>query len=185
MTTVQQDANRDRYGGDEESIAEIYEEYFSDYERVRGYGSIDMFNVAQIAQHAGMPEEVVRNIQRYYRTYAEMSNCDKLSPYSAVPQEQFGYVSASYKDLCDLYGIPMSLRPLKRIPLRSNIRWNTTTPYGNVTISYFSPSDSKTITDQELAKVTQWRIAADTRLASDVISQEVHRHAMERLYGRE
>ena len=87
MTTVQQDANRDRYGGDEESIAEIYEEYFGDYERVRGYGSIDMFNVAQIAQHAGMPEEVVRNIQRYYRTYAEMSNCDKLSPYSSVPQD--------------------------------------------------------------------------------------------------
>lgn len=177
------DSTKDVPSHEDVSMEMVLEEYFDDYDRVRRYGSVDMLNISQVEQHAGMPKHIVEHIRRHYSTYLEMNRDNSLSPHAMIVNQQFGHVSATYEDLRTLYGLPSTLRTLEDISLCSNIHWNLMTRYGHVMISYFAKANDNTLTDRELKDVTRWRIAADTDRAYDIISQEVHMHVMKRMYG--
>lgn len=158
------------------SVSDITENDFYAYDTVRREGKINMFDIKQAVQHAGIPEDIIEVIQENYPIYREVFG-SSLSPHAIFPDETFGCITAYYDDIIELYGTPSTLHLRTGAYLIPNVRWSLMTQYGCAVISHFK-TDHGDLTERELRKVSQWRVAADTHRAYDEISKEVHEYVM-------
>ena len=161
-----------------ETNESLLEEYFSEYENVRRRGVTDMFDTQMIANHAGIPEDTVIDIQRHYFKYKEKFSHAPLSRHAlAAEMHTYGFVTATYQNLVDLYGDALAYRGEHMRPFAT---WFAATPFGAVQIFsnegfQFEGQDDETV---DIEAVTRWTIRAHSRQACDLIADEVHEEVM-------